>query len=349
MHQNRHKATQRSKNPSQALLVFAKALLVFALLVPPLSSPVVARDQTNNGLVTLSIGTTGITAAIWPIMVGVKKGMFRSEGVDLQIVHIQNASANVQDLLTGNLPFVSAGADAVILPVAHGADLTAIAGIDNVFVGRLVASRNITSIADLKGKVLSVSRRNGPDAEIITEMLAEAGVNTDPTLFSVAGGSSTRLAAVVNGGASATLLIPPEDFRALAMGLNDLGLNVGRSKKLQFNVLFIDRKWGEANRPIVVKTLRGLIDSCMWLNDPKNRDEASAMLASYTKINMETARKTYDVLVTQTHSFPRAGEISGEGFANVMDMLTKFSLIRKSSTGLDHIIDDSYLQAAARH
>ena len=98
--------------------------------------------------------------------------------------------------------------------------------------------------------------------------------------------------------------MPPEDFRALAIGLKDLGLNIGRSKPLQFNVLFIGRKWGQANRPVVVKMLLGLVDSLGWLNDSKNRDEASAILAGYSKIDIELARRAYDVLVTETRSFP---------------------------------------------
>jgi NitT/TauT family transport system substrate-binding protein len=319
----------------------------FSVLACNLSDSTAAESGTGTAI-KASIGTTGITAAIWPLMVGIKEGFFRDHGIDLEIVHIQNASVNVQDLVAGNLHFVSAGADAAILPTVHGANLAVIGGIDNLFVGRLVASNGIKFIQDLKGKILSVSRRNGPDAAIMTEMLANSGIKVEPTLFSVAGGSASRLAAVVNGGAAATLLIPPLDFRALKAGLKDLGLNVGRSKPLQFNVVFIDRKWGEANRSVVVKVLQGLIDSCVWLNNPKNREEASKILASYTKIDTATAKQTYDVLVTDTHSFPRAGELSRRAFENVIAMLARFGVIQEPLPALEKFTDDSYLKEASK-
>lgn len=331
------------------LLVVGHAMLVLVAVAVLLADFSNSRAETNSSVVSVSMGTTGITAAIWPVMVGVKKELFQRHGVNLEIVPIQSASVNVQDLIGGNMQFVSAGADSVILPVAHGADLAIIAGIENLFVGRLIGSKNISSMQDLKGKVLSVSRRNGPDAAIIIEMLAGAGIEADPALFSMAGGSSSRLASVVNGGAAATLLVPPEDFRALTIGLKDLGLNVGRSKPLQFNVLFIDRKWGQANRPVVVKTLLGLGDSLVWLNDPKNRDEASAILAGYSKIDIDLARRAYDVLVTETRSFPRAGEVNVEGLRNVLGMLANFGVIDKSIPAPTKFIDDSYLKEATSH
>lgn len=330
----------------RSLLIRGCAVLgmIATLLVGPSSSR--AENSDNGPLTKVSVGTTGMTAAIWPLMIGVKKGIFQRHGIDVQLIQIQNASVNVQDLLGGELQFVSAGADAAIIPVVRGANLAVIAGIENLFVGRLVASKNISSLQDLKGKVLSVSRRNGPDTAAITEILAGAGIDVDPALFSVAGGSATRLAAVMNGGAAATLLVPPEDSRALAAGLKDLGLNVGRSKPLQFNVLFIDRKWGNANRPVLLKMLSGLIDSCIWLNDKENRDEASAILAEYTRINKDLAKQAYDVLVTNTRSFPKAGEISIDGFANVLKMLAGFGTIDHAFADPAKFVDESYLKQA---
>jgi ABC-type nitrate/sulfonate/bicarbonate transport system substrate-binding protein len=325
-------------------------VVLFAFIVELAKVPTTKADNSSTGgVVNLSVGTTGMTAAIWPLMAGVKKGLFQHHRVNLDIVQIQNASVNVQDMMTGALQFVSAGADAAILPIAHGAKLAVIGGIENVFVGRLIAGKEISSMQDLRGKVLSVSRRNGPDAAAITEMLASAGVDADPASFSIAGGSATRLAAVINGGAAATLLVPPEDFRAVKMGLKDLGLNVGKSKPLQFNVLFIDRNWGEANRPVVVNTLLGLIDACTWLNNPTNREEASQILADYTRIDPELAKRAYDVLVTDTHSFPRAGELDIEGFSNVLGMLATFGMIDKPLPTPTKFIDDSYLKQAMSH
>ena len=173
MPSDKDKGAPRRKN----LLVLGCTTLTMATaLLGPLSDSRAETNSNAGSMVSVSLGTTGITAGIWPIMVGVKKGMFQRHGVDLEIVPIQSASVNVQDLISGNMQFVSAGANSVILPVAHGADLAIIAGIENLFVGRLIGSKNVSSMQDLKGKVLSVSRRNGPDAAIMIDMLAAAGI-----------------------------------------------------------------------------------------------------------------------------------------------------------------------------
>ncbi|MDE3075830.1 MAG: ABC transporter substrate-binding protein, partial [Chloroflexota bacterium] len=273
------------------------------------------------------MGTTGLTAAEWGTMVGLKKGFFRQYGIDLQDV-AANAPNNVQALIGGSIQMVSSAPDSVILPIEHGANLVAVGG-ESLAVFRLIGARGVSSISDLRGKTLSASRANGPDVAILRELLGGAGIKPAEYQFVYAGGSGPRLAAVQNGGAAATLLVPPEDLRAIGGGLVDLGLATAKTKPLLLGGFFVSRDWATTHRQALVSTLRGYDRALTWLNDPANKDEASSILASYTKLDIAVAQKTYDEYVVQAKGFSAHGELNQQAFQDVMENLADFGQLKR--------------------
>ena len=79
-----------------------------------------------------------------------------------------------------------------------------------------------------------------------------------------------------------------------------------------------------------------------------SRFRSGSILASYSKIDIDMARRTYDVLVTETRSFPRAGEVNIEGLGNVLEMLANFGVIDRPVPAPTKFIDDSFLKEAAK-
>ena len=69
--------------------------LAFAAAISLPQAPARALDQ-------VSIGTVGsVSANIWPVFIGVKKGFFEGEGVKADIVFVQSSAALVQQVAAG--------------------------------------------------------------------------------------------------------------------------------------------------------------------------------------------------------------------------------------------------------
>jgi NitT/TauT family transport system substrate-binding protein len=318
--------------------------------IPLCGMAVSATAQTTapSKPVVVRMGFTGFTAADWPDMVAIQKGFLKRRAIDLQILKSQKATINIQSLIGGSLNFVASGMDSVILPVENGADLVSVAGVQNLLVMRLMANPAIKSIKDLKGKKLAVSRTNGPDAGLLRDFMASAGLKINPGQFVVSGGSASRIAAVINGGASATMVIPPDGLRVTKDGLTDFGLNVGRTPPRQFVVWITNRTWARQNSGTVVKMLQGLVDSLRWLNDPANQQEAIQILMSYTNVNVDLAQRAYEVLVSETHSYSKEGELNTAGIENVLKDLVNAGVIKRPIPSANKYIDMSYLQIALK-
>ena len=320
-----------------------------ACLIGGMAASANAQTTSSNGTpVVVQMGVTGFTATDWPDMVAIQKGFISRRGIDLQVISSQRAPVNIQALIGGSLNFVASGVDSVILPVENGADLVAVAGIENLVVMRLVVGPGIKSIKDLQGKTLAISRTNGPDVAILRELMDSAGIKVDPGLFITAGGTATRLAAVISGGTSATMLVPPDGLHADKQGLTDLGLSIGRTSPRQFVVWITNRSWARKNADTVVNMLRGLADALHWLNDPANREEAIQILMSFTKIDKELAEHAYDVLVTETHSYSNEGEFNTAGIQTVLEDLVNSGVIKGSIPPVSKYIDTSFLDRALK-
>jgi ABC-type nitrate/sulfonate/bicarbonate transport system substrate-binding protein len=298
-------------------------------------------------LTTLNIGATGSTANDWPLMVGINRHLFEDRGIKLEIHTSQNPPSNVLALVAGDLQLVSTAPDTGVVAVEKGAPLTSIAGVSNRVVMRMVAQPSIAAVDQLRGQTLAVSRTKGPDAAIFQDWLGAAGIPATAYTFISNGGSANRIAAVTSGAAAAALVTLPEDIRALDEGLHDLGLNVSRTKPLQFNVLWAERNWLNGNADVARRLLSGLVEAHRWLNDAANRAEAINLLADYANLSPDAAGRVYDTLVLEVQAFPNDAEIDLSGFQNVLQYLADFGDLPSPAPPVERYVDLSFLPGPA--
>lgn len=122
-----------------------------AMLFGLITAPVVAEE-------TVTVGMVGQANSVkWPIYIGLAKGMFEQHGLALDLISVQSNAGAQQQLTVGALDVqVSSGIVDPIRAVSQGANI-AIAAIDGQagpYV--LLAKPEITSIEQLKGRVISV-------------------------------------------------------------------------------------------------------------------------------------------------------------------------------------------------
>ena len=186
---------------------FRFAVIVAAALLP--APPARAAETIIAGGV--SSGSTNL----WPIHIGIRKGLFQAADIKIDLVFAQSNAGVVQQLAAGSI-HVSVGSGLVdpIRAIDKGASIALVRIETQKPPYALLAKPAIGSMRDLKGKTVSVGGPKDITKIFLDRMLAGAGVAPRDVDLIFAGATSARMAALQSGAADAALLTTPYNFHA---------------------------------------------------------------------------------------------------------------------------------------
>jgi len=150
-------------------------------------------------------------------------GLFKTYGLDVEIVYIPGGSTVVQSMIAGDVQFGRGAATEVVTSHLAGFPLKILTALINKFVYSFVTSMNITRPQDLKGKAVAVSRF-GSGSDFITRLALKSwGLEPvrDVTILQI-GNSPERLAAIAGGKVQGSILSLSQTPRAKKLGLRVL-------------------------------------------------------------------------------------------------------------------------------
>ena len=142
----------------------------------------------------------------------------------------------------------------------------------------------IKSVADLKGKVIATNGIGGATDMGLRKLLRDAGLDDKRDLKIVEVEFPNMLAALTEKRIDMASMALPfayeakknKQVRVLARMKDSMGAN-------EKNFLVIRGSFIEANRPALVDLFEDMLIATRWFLDPKNRDEALAIIANYNK------------------------------------------------------------------
>jgi NitT/TauT family transport system substrate-binding protein len=284
----------------------------------------------------------------WHQYVAQEKGLFEAQNLDVEFSYADNSSKVVQALASGSIPLGGPSPDAVINAAERGSNLAIIAGEVNKMAYSLVASRDVHSYADLRGKTLAVIGLQEGSTVVLKKMLGDHGLRPDDYSFVTVGGTANRAAAVSNGTTAAALIGQPQDFRLTAEGYTNLGNSYDVYPYYPLDVITTRRDWAQQNDDVVVRYLRAIVQADRWLYDPANREDAAIVAVNVLKMSYDEALRSYDLLVTQTQAIPRDGDLPISGLQAVIDTMVDIDLLSPPLPAPDKYVDLSYLERARR-
>ena len=241
-------------------------------IVLMLAQPAAAADK-------VVAGTLGGQAPLWAIYVAVHKGFFAAEGIDLELNFIQSGAAVVQQLAAGSLDVaLSVGITNPIHAIDKGAPVALVRIVGNTPPYVLIGKSGLKSMAELKGKTVSVGQVNDIATVYFERMMAAHGLKRGDYDLLPAGVSAARYAALKAGVADAALVLPPLNFQATAAGYVTLGVAADYVKDIPFTGMAVHKRWAAANLPLAKRILAATDKSIAWLADTSHRDEALKLL-----------------------------------------------------------------------
>ena len=299
-----------------------------------------ARSADAQKLEKLVIGYPAPVASLGIIEVMRRAGLFKKNGLDVDLVYIQGSPILTTAMVSGQVPMSFIGGAAIVASAVGGADTVYLACGINTLYWRVFSTPDVKTIADLKCKKIGVTTIGSQEDSVIRFILKERGLNPDRDFAVVAvGGAPTRLAALSKGVVQASTFIPPQDIAAERLGLHEL---IDMSKLGLYNpgsCFASTKSYVRTHRDTVMKVMKTFVEGLRYYKD--NREFVLKVTADFAQ-NRDPAvlNPTYDVVTRYQDRVPYVN-MKGIEF-----MLKSLELRDPRAKTFDpaNVVDSSFIQ-----
>jgi len=244
--------------------------------------------------------TAGGQSGFW---VAHEEGIFKKNGLEVELLHIPSSSRAIQTMLAGELAISYVDPRNTIEANFSGAPVALLAGVTNRFTFSLMARPEIKKVGDLKGRKIGVMRIGSSTHTASLYAFNQAGLKPGDyqilPLFEV----PNILTALMAGQIDAGLISPPTTFRGRKAGLNEL-VNLGREGP-EFASVAIGspRAYIKANEEIVRRVVRSYVEAIHRFKT--NKEVGLKVLQKYTRVkDPEILEATYTEYLDYIESIP---------------------------------------------
>ena len=256
------------------LIVAFTAILCFVIASPATAQ--IAR-------IKVAYSSIGVGQSL--VWVAKEAGLFKENGLDVQLIFIGSSSVVTQAVIAGDVPIAIMSGSTAISSQLAGADLVIAASTKkDPAQAFLITAKGILQPAQLRGKKLAVSRLGASSDFILRVILKKIGLVPDKDVAIIQVGSSpVRMAALANGVADGTALTFEEMMVAKKMGFNVM-LNL-----MEFGVEALNsdvvttRRYIRESRDTVQRFIKGMVKGVSFY--AANKKFSMDAIARYTKSN----------------------------------------------------------------
>lgn len=292
----------------------------------------------------------------WPLWVGQERGFFTDNGVEVKITPTPNSVFQMQNLAAGKFDLAFSTFDNVVAymegqgeaPLPETPDFFVFMGAQYGAV-RLVASPDVQTIADLKGKSLAVDAATTGYAFVLRKIVQQAGLGEADYTLERLGGTSQRAEALMQGKTAATILTSPLEIVPESRGYRRLANATEAIGPYQAVSAVARRSWAKEHRAELVAFIKGYVRSLDWLSDPANRAEAVVIYRkNLPQATDVSAGKAWEVLTQTGEGFQKRARLDRAGMETVLRLRSEFGKPQKTLTDPSRYVDESYYLEAMR-
>src|SRR5205809_2518447 len=183
-------------------------------------SSLLAQDRKPNHLVISYPSISGAQAVLW---IANETGIFRANGLEVDLVYIGGGPRSMAALLSGQLQIIGTGGNALVAANLNGAkDTVLIATTYNTLVFSLMTRATLKDPKDLKGKTFGVTGLGSLSDFTLRTLLRRWSL--DPTrdvVVRAMGGYPEILSGMQAGILDGGVFSPPGNLNALALGFRE--------------------------------------------------------------------------------------------------------------------------------
>jgi NitT/TauT family transport system substrate-binding protein len=293
----------------------SKSIWMSTLLMLLLPHSAVRAQQEK-----MIVGYSAQAGAYAPIWITKETGLFRKNGLDVNLVFIPGGPTAAAAMVAGDVQAMAMAGPAIVTSNLAGSDLVMTAGIVNTFAFQLVTVKGITSASQLKGKRIGVNRFGAaPD---VAARYALNHLKIDPRELTILqlGEQSTRLEAMKAGQLDAAILLPPITTIAQKAGMHVLLDMSELGGEFLITGMASSQKFLTQSKSSAARLMRALVEGIHYFKT--QRRESEKIIARYMRTdNMEAVGATWEYFAAKI--VPRKPYPSVKGVKALLDLAAK--------------------------
>jgi NitT/TauT family transport system substrate-binding protein len=281
-------------------------LLLLSLL---LAVPSLAQEPVR-------VNWTAVTGAQSGMFMAQQEGLFKKNGIHVELIHIPSSSRGIQAILAGEIAFSFMDGVNAAQANLKGANLVLVAGATNRQVFSLIGKPEYKRIADLKGKKIGITRVGSSTHTSALFALASAGLRTNDYQLLPLLEVPNIYTALAAGQIDAGIMSPPTNARAKRAGFVELmniakegpefvSVAVGTSrsyiKSNEENVRGVVRAYAEGvqifknNKPAAIR----MIQKQLKVTDPEIQEDTYSQFREYLEYPPHVSRKGLEAVFAE--------------------------------------------------
>jgi len=269
----------------------------------------------------LRIGYSGLSPATAMLWVTQEGRLFEKNGLNPEVLFLRN-NLGQSAMIAGEIDMCSYSASLMAPARVQGADLVMIASFQQKLNYRLVVRPEIRTLADLKGKVLGVTRYGTVNDATMRLLLNKLGVNPerDVTLIQVGDSAPVVATSLIAGKTfDGALLQPPYYNRAVESGFRVFANMEELDIPFQQVGLNTTQRLIAKSPDIVRRVVKSIIEGVHLIRN--NPPVAKRAIGRYMQIKDDKVlEESYQQLKGTAEIKPYP---SAEGFKTILDDLAK--------------------------
>ncbi|HUK41200.1 MAG TPA: ABC transporter substrate-binding protein [Candidatus Acidoferrales bacterium] len=221
------------------------------------------------------------------------KGFYNEMGIaNAQVVFLRGNSVNVQALVAGSVQFASAFGPAMHA-MFRGEQIRILMPIFNQIPFSLVTRPEIKRLEDLKGAKIAVTF-GGSTYSVLIALLAKNKLATNFAEYLNIPGDQGKIAALMQGRASAALMAPPSDRQLLKEGYKRLVYIGDVFKGVPFSAMLTTAKIIQEEPDLVQRGVTAVTKALLFIRE--NREGGIEMIMRHGQVDKELATSLYDLM-----------------------------------------------------
>lgn len=210
-------------------------------------------------------------------------GYFEKNRLDVDMYFEGASPIMVQSFLAGENQLAGGLGPTAVTNVLQGGDVIPVACITHTFTTPMYVQPSITSLQQLRGKKVGVSRIGAVSHLTADAILRRARVG-DVTIIQT-GGIPESMAAMMTGNVDGAMVNPPNNIILREKGFREM---VGGKQLKEMNLRFPEngvmakRTWAEKNADVVKRFIKSLAEGLKRMHDDK--EFAIKTLSKFTKV-----------------------------------------------------------------
>jgi len=264
----------RSSKPGRNMkrhLVLAAAFGILAL------SPLTSSSLSAADKITASYGAISGTMA--PIWIAKEARLFEKQGFDFSLVYIPGGPRSIMSLIGGSIQFVNHSGLPALEAYQRGADTVMLASSMNQLEHAVVAHKSITSVEQLRGRILGISAQGSLTDILMREGLRMNGISEKDVTILPVGDEGGRLSSLQTGRVHAVIISGIHRLTATKMGFHEVIDFAKLPIQVSGSTILARRSYTQKFPDVVLRFLRAWIEGTYLFK--ANREFAIGVLQKY--------------------------------------------------------------------